>query len=93
MDQYSFKNRELSFRDGISILVSEDKQEPVKYLAVLNTTDNEKILDLPVISCELKGALTVKDLWANKILSSSGDKGHSVTVPAHGGRLYSMSKK
>jgi hypothetical protein len=92
VDQFSSNNKELIFRDGISIWISDDKQKPVKYLAVLNTTDKDQILELPVASCGLKGALTVNDLWGKKMLPS-GEKGYSVNVPAHGGRLYSVAIK
>lgn len=89
VNQYSTHNREISFRDGVSIWSADDKENKVQYMAFLNVSD--KAVDATYTAEELgiTDQSTVRDLWKKTDLGHIS-KGLAVTIPAHGAILYSI---
>ena len=91
VNQYSRGNKEISFKDGVSIWTADDKDKPVKYIALMNVTDVEKTVSLPLESDGNSQKLIVRDLWKKITLPKTG-KTVQVSIPAHGAGLYSYLK-
>ncbi len=91
VNQHSTDNREISFNDGISIWTADDKENPVKYMAVLNVNDASKTVVLPLESTGISGEVKVHDIWTTTDLQMAG-KGYSISIPAHAGCLFSIQK-
>lgn len=89
VNQHSTNNREISFKDGISIWSADDKENKAKYIALLNISD--KAIDVTCTAEELgiTDQSKVRDLWKKSTVDQLG-KGLVVTVPAHGAMLYSF---
>jgi len=92
VNQHSTNNREISFKDGISIWTADDKENPVKYMAVLNINDSPKTIILPIESSGLSGNIAVRDIW-NKTELTKTEEGFKLILPAHGAGLLSLSAK
>ena len=92
VNQHSTNNREISFEDGISIWTADDKENTVKYMAILNVNDSPKTVILPLEAAGISGDVTIKNLW-DKIDLTKTDKGFELILPAHGANLLSLKTK
>jgi hypothetical protein len=92
VNQHSTNNREISFQDGISIWTADDKEKPVKYMALLNLNDAQKTVILPLGVAGISGNVSVRDLWNKAGLTKTG-KGFELILPAHGASLLSLESK
>ena len=90
LNQNSTNNREIRNQNGISIWTADDKENKLKYLAVFNIDDSEKIVILPVLSIETS-ARTLKNLWDKSAIFIAGEN-PSVVIPAHGAVLFAIQK-
>jgi len=90
LNQNSTNNREIRNQNGISIWTADDMENQVKYLAVFNIDDSEKIVILPVLSIETS-ARTLKNLWDKSAIFIAGEN-PSVVIPAHGAVLFAIQK-
>ena len=91
VNQNSKSNKEISFKDGISIWTAEDKENPVKYMAVMNVGDAPKTVILPLESAGISGEAKVRDLWNKAVLTKTGGR-FQINIPAHGAALLSIQK-
>lgn len=91
VNQHSTNNKEISFKDGISIWTADDKENAVKYIAVMNVNDELKTIVLQAETIDVKGNVLATDIWSKENLPSS-DGMWKLIVPAHGARLFSISK-
>ena len=89
VNQNSTGNREISFKDGISIWMAEDKENKANYIAILNVSDKTADATLTPALLNVSEQATIRDLWKK---SDAGYLGNSMTVsiPAHGAVLYSF---
>lgn len=89
INQHSTNNREISFKNGISIWSAEDKENKTKYIAILNITD--KAIEITCTAEELgvTEQSKVRDLWKKSNMDQVG-KGLVVNIPAHGAMVYSI---
>lgn len=88
VNQYSVNNREISFEDGISIWAAEDKEKGNSYVAFLNINDHAVTVKLPLSAIDKEGEVKLLDLWNES--EKSIKEFIEVTVPAHGGALFSV---
>jgi len=89
VNQHTTNNREISFKNGLSIWTADDNENKAKYIAILNTSD--KAADVTCTAKELgvTAQSTVHDLWKKLELGQVG-KGLVISIPAHGAMLYSI---
>lgn len=92
VNQNSSKNKEISFKNGISIWTADDKENPVKYMAVLNVGDKAQTITLPLEAAGISENVTVRNLW-NKTELIRTEKGYELIVSAHGATLLSLKNK
>lgn len=88
VNQHSVNNHEVRFVDGISVWSAEDKTENIIYVAFLNTNDKAIKTQLPLSAIGKKGKVKLKDIWkqSDKEIQDVID----VTIPEHGGLLFSI---
>jgi hypothetical protein len=89
INQNSKNNKEIFFVNGVSIWTADDKEDSVKYMAILNINDTPQTVVLPLEVAGIKGNPTVKDLWAKTYLTKK-DKGFEITLATHGISLLSF---
>lgn len=92
VNQHSTNNREIYFADGISIWTADDKENAVKYMAILNVNDESKTVIVPIEKTGMSENVTVRDLW-NKTELIKTEKGFELILPAHGASLLSFKIK
>jgi hypothetical protein len=90
VNQYSYMNREISFKGGISIWTADDQERKISYLALFNVNTSASNVELP--SGFVQDASAIRDLWACRPLEASDGK-FMISVPAHGAVLLSSQKK
>lgn len=86
VDQNTKNNREISFTDSVSIWTADDKENSVKYIAVLNVGSSAKKITLPLDKIGITGKNTIRDLWKKADLEGEP----TVEIPPHGAGLYSV---
>ena len=91
VNQNSKNNKEISFENGISIWTADDKETPVKYLAVLNINDTPQTVVLPIDTAGISGSAAIKNLWDKTDLVKSENE-YKLIIPAHGAALLSIQK-
>jgi len=91
VNQNSKNNKEISFENGISIWTADDKETPVKYLAVLNINDTPQTVVLPIDTAGISGSAAIKNLWDKSGLVKSENE-YKLIIPAHGAALLSIQK-
>jgi hypothetical protein len=89
VNQYSKNNREISFKDGISTWTADDTEKPLKYVAILNETEEPVSVSYSLKKIGVTNKVTVRDLWNKTDLGSFEDI-FITTIPSHGGKLYSI---
>ncbi len=89
VNQKTINNREISFKDGISIWTADDNENPVKYLAILNVNDTMQTVILPFGKAGISDNATIRNLWTNTEVIHS-EKEFKITIPAHGSVLLSL---
>jgi len=89
VNQNSKNNKEIFFVNGVSIWTADDKEDSVKYMAILNINDTPQTVVLPLEVAGIKGNPTVKDLWTKTYLTKK-DKGFEITLATHGVSLLSF---
>lgn len=89
VNQNSTENKEISFKNGISIWTAKDIENPVKYLAMLNISDSVVHITCTPEELGISSGSLVRDLWKK---SDIGPVGNSIvlSIPAHGAVLYSV---
>ena len=91
VNQHSTNNREISFKEGVSIWSADDKENKAKYIAILNVSDKAVEVTSTAEELGVTNQSTVRDLWKKTDLRQVG-KGLAVSIPAHGAILYSIKK-
>ena len=91
VNQNSKNNKEISFENGISIWTADDKETPVKYMAILNINDIPKTVAVPLVAAGISGGATIKNLWDKTNLVKSENE-YKLIIPAHGAALLSIQK-
>ena len=88
VNQYSTNNREISFDKGISVWAAEDKEKGDTYVAFLNINDQPVTTKIPLSAINKTGEVKLRDLWnkSEKVIKGTME----VSVPAHGGLLFSV---
>ncbi len=89
VNQKSSNNREISLRDSISIWTADNKENGMKYIAVMNISNTTRTIVLPLENSGVTKKLKVRDLW-NKTEIGKTENVYSVTIPPHGAGLYSV---
>lgn len=89
VNQNTTNNREISFKDGVSIWMAQDKENKTKYVAIMNISDKAASVTCTPGQLEVNDQATVRDLWKKSDIGQVG-KALSVTIPAHGAMLYSI---
>jgi hypothetical protein len=89
VNQHSTNNKEISFKDGISIWTADDKETPVKYMAVMNVNDTPQTITLPLEAAGISGNTVIKNLWEKTELVKTGE-GYKLSIPAHGAAILSI---
>lgn len=84
VNQNTRNNGEISFSDSVSIWTAEDRDNGVKYLAVMNVGSSSKKITLPLEKAGASGK-TIRDLWKKADLDSA-----MIEIPAHGAGLFSV---
>lgn len=91
VNQKSSNNREISFRDSISIWTADNKENRMKYIAVMNISNATRTIVLPLENLGITKKIKVRDLW-NKTEIDKTENVYSITIPPHGAGLYSVRK-
>jgi len=91
VNQKSSNNREISFRDSISIWTADNKENRMKYIAVMNISNATRTIILPLENLGITKKIKVRDLW-NKTEIDKTENVYSITIPPHGAGLYSVRK-
>jgi len=89
VNQNSKNNKEVSFADGISIWTADDKDKHVKYLALLNVTDQPVNVSFDLKKIGIKNKVTIRNLW-NKTNLGSFEDVFITTIAPHGGMMYGI---
>ncbi|MDX1284775.1 MAG: glycoside hydrolase family 27 protein [Draconibacterium sp.] len=89
VNQHSKNNKEISFENDISIWIADDVNESGKYLAIINTSDEERIIKIKLTDLGISQKVEVRDLWENTGKGST-EKTIEIKIPAHGSILYSL---
>lgn len=89
VNQNSTENKEISFKNSISIWTAKDIENPVKYLAMLNISDSVVHITCTPEELGVSSGSLVRDLWKKLDI---GPVGNSIvlSIPAHGAVLYSV---
>jgi copper(I)-binding protein len=90
VNQHSTNNKEISFKDGVSIWTADDKENTMKYMAIMNVNDTPQNVTLPLEAAGISGNPTVKNLWDKTELVKIGND-FKVDLPAHGAVLLSIT--
>lgn len=88
VNQHSTGNREIRWKDGISIWMAHDRTEQSTYVAFLNTNDTPTPVRLPLSAIGQKGKATLRNLWDAS--EKEGVDAIEITLPEHGGCLFSI---
>jgi len=91
VNQNSKNNKEISFVNGVSIWTADDKETPVKYMAVMNTNDAQQTVILPLEAAGISGSVKIKNLWDKSDLVKT-EIGFELILPAHGAALLLIQK-
>lgn len=89
VNQNTTDNKEISFKNGVSIWTAKDKENPVKYLAIMNVSDQTADITCTPEELGVSSELIVRDLWKKSDLGPVGN-GLTISIPAHGAVLYSI---
>ena len=90
VNQHSCNNRLL--RDNENTIVwTADSPNGEKYVALFNTSEIEKIIDVSLEELNLSGEFRIRELWAKQELGVFKER-LTVVIPPHGAGLYSISK-
>jgi hypothetical protein len=89
INQNTTDNKEISFKNGVSIWTAKDKENPVKYLAIMNVSDQAADITCTPEELGVSGELIVRDLWKKSDLGPVGNR-LAISIPAHGAVLYSI---
>lgn len=88
VNQNSTNNREISFKDSLSIWTADDIKNRMKYIAVINISNTTQKIVLPIEISENNEKLKVTDLWNNKEIDKIENM-YRITIPPHGAGLFS----
>ncbi len=88
VNQHSTNNKEISFKNGISIWTADDKEKKAKYIAILNVSDQVSEVTCNSEILGISDQSAIRDIWKNADLGTLG-KGLSMRVPPHGAVLFS----
>lgn len=88
VNQHSTGNREIQWKDGISIWTAEDRTEKLSYIAFLNTNDTPAPVRLPLSAIGKKSKGILRNLWdaSEKEVADAIE----ITLPEHGAFLFSI---
>ncbi len=89
VNQNSTNNKEISFKNGVSIWTAKDKENPVKYLAIMNVSDQTSHIRCTPEELGVSSELIVRDLWKKSDIGPVGND-LAISIPAHGAILYSI---
>lgn len=89
VNQNSTENKEISFKNGISIWTAKDIENPVKYLAMLNISDSVVHITCTPEELGVSSGSLFRDLWKKADIGSFGNS-IVLSIPAHGAVLYSV---
>ena len=89
VNQNTTNNREISFKDGVSIWMAQDKESRVKYLAIMNISDNSADVICTPGQMGVSDQAKVRDLWKKSDIGQVG-KELSISIPAHGAIMYAI---
>lgn len=89
VNQNSTENKEISFKNGVSIWTAKDIENPVKYLAMLNISDSVVHITCTPEELGVSSGSLVRDLWKKADIGSFGNS-IVLSIPAHGAVLYSV---
>lgn len=89
VNQNSTNNREVSFKDGISIWTAKDKDSNTLYVALLNVSDQPSNATISAEQFGLNQQAVVRDLWKKQDSGALGSS-KTVSIPAHGAVLYAI---
>ena len=92
VNQQSKNNKEISFEDDVSIWTADDGSEPVKYLAILNTSEETKNLKIDLESVGVSEKSAVRDLWQQTEIAKNVTQ-FEITLKPHSSILYSIKMK
>lgn len=91
LNQNSKNNKEISFKDGVSIWTAEDKDDPIKYIAFFNINETEVTLPFSVGEMVNKTNFELKNLWKGDAENHSiNSQKINVVIPPHGSVIYSI---
>lgn len=77
--------------DGVYILTDlEEVNGNTCAVAVYNSTDEERTIHLDFADFYLRGDVSVRDLFERRDLGKYKDRDFSVTIPAHGTRIFRL---
>ncbi len=78
--------------DGVYILTKdlEEVNGNTCAVAVYNSTDEERTIHLDFADFYLRGDVSVRDLFERRDLGKYKDRDFSVTIPAHGTRIFRL---
>jgi len=91
VNQKSSNNREISYRDSISIWTADNKDNRMKYIAVINMNNVPRTIVLPLENLSNTRKIKVMDLWNKTEIDKTGNA-YTVIIPSHGSGLYSVGK-
>jgi len=91
VNQKSSNNREFSFSDSISIWTADNKEDRMKYIAIINMSNEIQNLVLPLEDLGISLEKRVRDLWNQTEIRKTVNV-YDVTIPPHGAGLYSIVK-
>ena len=79
VNQNSKNNREISYKNGISIWTATDKVNADRYMAVLNVNDTPQTVTIPLENTDDSKNMLIKNLWDKKEVLKS-EKGYEITI-------------
>lgn len=89
VNQNSTGNREISFKEGVSIWTAKDKDNQTTYVAILNVSDQPANAILTPGQLGVGEQAQVRDLWKKADTGKLGNT-RTVSIPAHGAVLYAI---
>ncbi|HAH23235.1 MAG TPA: alpha-galactosidase, partial [Prolixibacteraceae bacterium] len=89
VNQHSTNNREIRFRDGVSIWSADDQENKSRYIALLNVSDQATDVTCTAEEWGVTEQSMVRDLWKKSEAGRVG-KGIVVHLPAHGAMMYGV---
>jgi alpha-galactosidase len=90
VNQNSTGNREISFKNGISVWTAKDKDNQATYIAILNINDGPANYTCTPEMLGLTSESVLTDLWQKMDLGTLG-QGLTLSIPAHGAVLLSAN--